>query len=533
MISKNFNKIFQLILVLICCFVCIPKTALADGIYIPEIAYAKLPDMPFQRAVLTYHDGIETLIIESSLEAEGTSFGWIIPLPAVPTKLKEVSPGFLKTMSVCLQPKIIHDFGGLIFLVFWTIVITYITLRNIFKKKPALSRFYGSFALILFLFILLGMTLGALGGLSFSPFHKIAGIKIQSASQVGNYNVAILNADNTDALDTWLTTNGFAKIPEAGEKIVSDYITSGWCFVTVKLQRKGSGFSSPHPLLMSFQTKRPVYPMKLTALAGSELYLELFVCADKRADVKKLKLDYCDNFIFEEYQSYNSIESHHVGIENHQNIGHPEAKNIFWEDCVITKLSAKLTPEQMNKDFDIRFVPFKPYRRHFYSYKGALRTSLTVFLICWCLGLLISLFVYNISPKIKLDVSHPFSQCFFPLLGICIFIGLIIFVTVPKIKVVTSKRFIPPKFYLVDMHKLASNFLKEQPAAQTNEIKVIEQKLINIFKKEKLKNVFTGEIIKAEDSPGNFVIERKNGKIVMKVYYINGAPIKKELPFNL
>ena len=56
------NKFFQIILVLICFFGFIPVATFADGVYIPEKAYAKLPDMPFQRAVLTYRNGIETII---------------------------------------------------------------------------------------------------------------------------------------------------------------------------------------------------------------------------------------------------------------------------------------------------------------------------------------------------------------------------------------------------------------------------------------------------------------------------------------
>lgn len=107
-----------MVLVLICCLVSLQKTAFADGCYIPEKAYAKLPDIPLQRVILSYRDGIETLIIESSLDSEDQSFGWIILLPEVPTILEEVSPGFLKTLSSCIQPEITHDFVGLGFLLF-------------------------------------------------------------------------------------------------------------------------------------------------------------------------------------------------------------------------------------------------------------------------------------------------------------------------------------------------------------------------------------------------------------------------------
>ncbi len=536
MISKNFNKIFQLILVLICCFVCTPETALADGIYIPEIAYAKLPDMPFQRAVLTYRDGIETLIIESSLEAEGKSFGWIIPLPAVPTKLKEVSPGFLKTMTECIQPRISHDQIQLGYVIFYAVIITLAVFYYIFGRKKSSKGCSWIIVTAILLFFFAGLGIGSLtsfGGFGhIKTYHKTPGINIYSDSQVGNYNVAVLNADNANVLDSWLSTNGFAKIPEAGKHIVADYITNGWCFVTAKLHREGSGFSSPHPLLMSFQTKRPVYPMKLTALADSELYLELFVCADKRAEAKGLELSYCDRHINKEFYVLRQKFWGYLGENYYRRMYHPFAKNILWTNCVITKLSAKLTPEQMNKDFEIEFESFEPFIQHFYSFRGAIKKGVLISLLIWSAGLIVALLSYSFRKRFKKDISHPMGRFILPLFCTSIFVGLFIVITVPKIKVVTGKNYRNPRYHLVDTHKLAMKFINEQPAIITNETKIIEQKLVNYFKNEKWENSFTGEPIKAEDSPGNFTIIRNNENLDLIVYYINGAPVKKRLTFE-
>jgi hypothetical protein len=529
---KTLNKYFQLILVFSVCFVCISNTVSADGIYIPEKAYAKLPDMPFQRAALIYRDNTETLIIESSFNAEGRKFGWIIPLPAVPIKIEEVSPGFLKTLSQCIQPIISHDqipFGSI---TFFAILITIAALSDIFRKKKESKGCSSVWVIIIFLFLFFGLSMGSSAGpFSSKAYQKISGINVQSSSQVGNYSVAVLNAANADVLNSWLNTNGFAKISESGKNVVTDYITNGWCFVTAKLQREGSGFSSPHPLMMSFKTQKAVYPMKLTALANSELYLELFVCADKKAEVKGLELNYCDRHIYKKLYLLRQKFWGYSGEKYYRRIYHPFAENILWTNCVITKLSAELLPKQMNKDYEINFKPFKPFIQHLYSFRGALKKGALIFIIIWIVGLITVSLSYNYRKKHNKDVPQSMWRIVLLLFCTATFIGLIIFITVPKIKVVTGKGFIPPKLYLVDMHRLASKLLKEHPAVQTNEIKIIEQKLINIFNNKKLKNAFTGEIIKAEDSPGNFVIERKNGKVVMKVYYIDGAPVKKELPF--
>lgn len=59
----------------------------SDGIYLPERAFQKIPEIPTQRAIISYKEGIETLIIESSVSAEGQSFGWVLPLPVGPTEI--------------------------------------------------------------------------------------------------------------------------------------------------------------------------------------------------------------------------------------------------------------------------------------------------------------------------------------------------------------------------------------------------------------------------------------------------------------
>ena len=77
-------------------FALIAGTVLADGKYYPEKAYKVSPAIPSQSAILIYRDGIEKLIIQSALEAQGQKFAWIIPLPSKPTEFEEATPWVLK-----------------------------------------------------------------------------------------------------------------------------------------------------------------------------------------------------------------------------------------------------------------------------------------------------------------------------------------------------------------------------------------------------------------------------------------------------
>src|SRR5271165_4941877 len=85
------------------------SVAFGDGCYVPERAVRKIPEIVAQRAVLSWKDGVETLVISSALDSEAQTLGWIIPVPAVPTTMEKATPGALKTLDVCIQPTITHD----------------------------------------------------------------------------------------------------------------------------------------------------------------------------------------------------------------------------------------------------------------------------------------------------------------------------------------------------------------------------------------------------------------------------------------
>jgi hypothetical protein len=111
MLDKRWSSRSFVILAVLSVGVGLPsmQSAYADGKFFPEKAYKIGPDIPSQRAILVYKDDIEKLTIESSLDGKGQEFGWIIPLPSIPTEFRAVSPGLLQTFDSIVQRKIIHD----------------------------------------------------------------------------------------------------------------------------------------------------------------------------------------------------------------------------------------------------------------------------------------------------------------------------------------------------------------------------------------------------------------------------------------
>ena len=79
--------------------------AWADGIVVPSQAAVKPARTPDQRALLRYDNGIETLVIETTVEGDGRDFAWIVPLPAAP-KIEESTAGLFPTLDALCGPRV-------------------------------------------------------------------------------------------------------------------------------------------------------------------------------------------------------------------------------------------------------------------------------------------------------------------------------------------------------------------------------------------------------------------------------------------
>jgi hypothetical protein len=295
------TKALQLSLVLLS-LLFVYQLSYADGVYIPA-ARKKIPDIPVQRALVKYQGGTETLIIESTLDGEGGDYGWIIPVPNQPTKFDKVSPGLLKTLSLQIQPKIHHVepypkvFGIRIESIFTILIV--ITCFCIMRWGAKGSKI--PLALLVFSIWMVPNFISYRAGTgSLSITNPM--IKITSSEIVGDYQVFVLEVEDISALNTWLENNGLSKFPPEAFKILDDYISQDWLFVVAKLRTILDGIATPHPIMLEFETDKPVYPMKLTAIPGSTLYLELFVVGEDEAilDNYRIRKDYCNFFDYGE-----------------------------------------------------------------------------------------------------------------------------------------------------------------------------------------------------------------------------------------
>jgi hypothetical protein len=139
-----------------------------------------------------------------------------------------------------------------------------------------------------------------------------------------------------------------------------------------RLVRTAGGAATPHPIAVTFPAATLVYPMKLTALAGSTTHVELFVVTpDRQATAAGFETILADRYQYlpPETGDY-SCESAYRGTTTKVIIGSPEAQKFLWDDCVFTKLTADLSPGEMNHDIEIGLKPLVPQQKTYFSEKG-------------------------------------------------------------------------------------------------------------------------------------------------------------------
>jgi len=356
----------------------------ADGKYFPRLHLdSDVPNIPTQCALLSWREGAEILVVESAVDAKSPALAWVMPLPAAPSRIEEISPGFFPTLDNATAPRLddhrLDPPGVVMWLIGWGILAVAVPLC--WFPRPKLRKFLDLGIVLIFwlLFLALSRPLGVV--------WSGRDITIIAEDQVGSYDVTVLTADSRDALADWLRDQGFRQPDDAERAIIEQYLKEEWVFVAAKLTRGSDGLSRPHPLLFEFPSDSPVYPMKLTGTGSRELFLELFVAGDGAASHPKLERAFCQTFT--KAQADNKRDE--VGTppkhilaapgRPYRAIGHSQAVAVLGDSTVLTRLEATLTPEDMREDYVLTFTKPRRYVPTVYSLSGARHYAAKVALI--------------------------------------------------------------------------------------------------------------------------------------------------------
>lgn len=381
--------------------------AWADGGYIPQPAYPALPSIPVQRAMVTWRNGQETLVVESSFQTPSPHVAWIVPLPAEPTKLGVGDPAMLRSLSMSLRPAITHDLVRLsmvsIGVLMWSLILIS-GLRRRSDGRLSVSATSGIAALLLLaLFLLFAVSLSSLGGSAGSAAPQML---VGTSQRVGNYDVTVLRPRDATDVSAWLTAASLSPLPGQADAVVNDYIARRWCFLVARLGHDGDGPATPHPLVATFPAATPVYPMKLTGINGKPTRVELIAVADQQlvcgggTSSNSFDCTVADRFGYkpsEEWPTQENTPVIEVGSFYHSEqtgltIGNPDVSDLLWDRCVVTKLVADLSPQQMAQDVQLSPRALAPYRQRRFSQRASAEIALSIILLgltvlAWWIGI--------------------------------------------------------------------------------------------------------------------------------------------------
>jgi len=221
----------------------------ADGGMFPQLAGSA--ESADQRAIVAFDDGHQTLILQTAYEGDRAEFAWVIPVPDL------LGSGDISTVSA----DIFQDLYVL--------------------TEPSAYGYYGYNAQFL------------VGCSSGSQPDEFRTVRVWDTLQVDDYEVAILSAGQSADLADWLATNGYA-FPEGHNNELDYYVNKSWFFVAVKINPAaarppsmgddyGEGTQEMKPLVLSFDTAEPVYPLRISAVSSKdEVEVLLYVISRHR-----------------------------------------------------------------------------------------------------------------------------------------------------------------------------------------------------------------------------------------------------------
>jgi hypothetical protein len=229
-------------------------SALGDGCFVFRWNKGVDINEPTQKAIIVYDAGREDLLLQVKYEGPLEEFGWLIPVPSLPTVEKGSMQAFYE-LSQLTQGQL----GG-------------------FDRASILGE--------------------VAHGLGEEP------VKVIEVKTVGAYEAAVLAPHDAGGLERWLKAHGYS-IPEGKAGIIDEYIRNGWYFIAAKISPdKPAAFHSVsitatnateppvkarrqtqkqlssgelHPLLISFDSPQCIYPLRISAAGGKLSEVSLYV----------------------------------------------------------------------------------------------------------------------------------------------------------------------------------------------------------------------------------------------------------------
>jgi len=178
------------------------------------------------------------------------------------------------------------------------------------------------------------------------------GVTIEAQYTVGEYDILILSAEESEGLIEWLNDNGY-RIPDGADRVVGSYLKQDMRFFVAKVnleEQAKTGYSYLRPLQVAYESNRFMLPIRLgtlNAVGKQELYVYALTRTGRveTTNYRTVKLPSNTEvpvFVKEEFSDfYRDMFRQQVQKENERGVFLEYAWDMAWCDpCAADPLSA-------------------------------------------------------------------------------------------------------------------------------------------------------------------------------------------------
>ncbi len=111
----------------------------------------------------------------------------------------------------------------------------------------------------------------ALATVPSSVAKQSSGVTIEATYTVGEYDILILSASQSQGLETWLRENGY-NLPDGASEVLGSYIKQGMRFFVAKVnlgEQQALGYNYLRPLQVAFESRKFMLPIRLGTVNAS------------------------------------------------------------------------------------------------------------------------------------------------------------------------------------------------------------------------------------------------------------------------
>lgn len=238
------KKILTLISFFLIIFLCFPSSVLAFcGFYVAK-ADSKLYNQASQ--VIIARNGDRTVLtMANDYQGNVKDFALVVPVP-VPIKEDQVNvgnPKILERLDAFSAPRLVEYFDS-------------DPCQPVYEMDQVMPS---------------AAEVNTRSGRRMAK-NETFGVTVESKFTVGEYDIVILSAKESDGLEKWLISNGY-NIPKGAKELLQPYIRQKMKFFVAKVnltELAKSDFQSLRPLMIAYESPKFMLPIRLGMINGKQ-----------------------------------------------------------------------------------------------------------------------------------------------------------------------------------------------------------------------------------------------------------------------